>query len=110
LLNNTIKDINIKDKKNILFNKNTDIDDIMKRISQETNMTIDQIKKNRKKEQIKIKYLSIYILRTIMKFSCHEVSIYFEYKDHTTLSYACKIFELNYKETDEMKKILSLFT
>lgn len=107
LLINSIKELNIFTFENKIKYKNINI--IMDQISNYTQIPIMQIKTGKNKSIIKIKYLSIYILRIIMKFSCVEVAKYFEYKDHTTLSYACKTFVSLYKNTEEMTKILSLF-
>lgn len=88
-------------KKDILF--------VLDKIRQIFIFENHMLKNTRRKEYIKIKYLAIYILRTILHFPCIEVAKYFGYKDHTTLSYACKIFEKLYKEEEDMKKVLSFF-
>ncbi len=107
LLVNSMKELNIFEGNNQLKNKNINI--IMSQISNQTQIPISQIKTGKNKSIIKIKYLSIYILRIIMKLPCAEVAKYFQYKDHTTLSYACKTFISIYKDTEEMSKILSIF-
>ena len=108
LLINSIKELNIIKIDNKLKYKNINM--IMNQISNNTQIPINQIKTGKTKSIMKIKYLSIYILRNIMNFTCREVAIYFQYKDHTTLSYACKTFINHYKDTEEMSKVLSLFT
>lgn len=85
------------------------IENVVEKISNICELSIKEIIHNRNKNNIKIKYLSIYILRTILKFPCIEVAKYFQYKDHTTLSYACKTFKKLYKNDEDIKKILSLF-
>jgi chromosomal replication initiator protein len=107
LLRNSIKELNFCTLNEKTKSKN--INTIMNQISNHTQIPISQIKTGKNKSIIKIKYLSIYILRIIMKFSCLEVAKYFQYKDHTTLSYACKTFITLYKDTEEMSKVLSLF-
>lgn len=85
------------------------IDSIVKEISNINQISMQEIFYNKSKKNIKIKYLIIYVLRVIRRFSCVEISKYFKYKDHTTISYACKIFEKLYQNDDDIKKILSLF-
>jgi chromosomal replication initiator protein len=107
LLINSIKELNFCNNNDKIKYKN--IHEIMNQISNHTQIPISQIQTGKNKSIIKIKYLSIYILRIIMKFPCLEVAQYFKYKDHTTLSYACKTFVNLYKDTEEMTKVLSLF-
>lgn len=107
LLINSIKELNFCNINDKIQCKN--INSIMDKISNHTQIPISQIKTGKHKAVIKIKYLSIYILRIIMKFSCLEIAKYFQYKDHTTISYACKTFINLYKDTESMSKVLSLF-
>ena len=106
LLLNSIKEMNIYHTVQVA--NYSDIASVMKKICNHTQLSIEQIKNNKNKETIKIKYLAIYVLRKVLKFSCQEVAKYFNYKDHTTLPYACSVFEKKYKDMSEMQKRLSL--
>jgi chromosomal replication initiator protein len=61
------------------------------------------------KDAVKYRYLIIYIARKIYNIPCTVIAKYFKYKDHTTISYACKTYLTHYKNDPEMKNVTNLF-
>lgn len=101
--------IEISSKKN---NKNihTVIDEVILHVKKHFIIdNFNDVKVNRNKHMLKIKYLTIYILRNRFQISCVEIAKYFQYKDHTTIGYAIKKFELLYKNDEIIKKVLLFY-
>lgn len=100
---------NIKDVLPITKDVLVSIDSIIDKIDAYKNRNLRDVIFKKTRESIYYRYLVIYIARKKFFIPCNIIAKFFKYKDHTTISYACKICEKNSLHDDDMKKIVNLF-
>ena len=97
---NVIKDQLEEERKDI------SIDDILEQVAIEQNVKLSDIKsRNRKRDIVKARRMSIYLARILTRNSMPQIAIHFNMRDHTAVSHAMKkIKELI--DADENFKVL----
>lgn len=82
---------------------------IISKIEEYTEKNIKYIVLQKTNEGIQYKYIAIYVARKIYHIPCNTIAQYFKYKDHTTISYACKKCLKLKQENENIKNIINLF-
>ncbi len=97
----------IKERVGNRLTTNISIEDIVRSVSQKTNISEREIVGvGRKKHIAETRQIAMYLSREIMSASLNTVGLYFGGRDHTTVLHACRTIESRMKKDPRTKAII----
>lgn len=95
----------IKERVGFSFVSEISIEDIVKKVSEVSNLTeIEIVGKSRKMEIAEARQISMYLCRDIIGTSLSNIGVFFGGRDHTTVIHAVKTINRKIKEVERVKK------